>query len=283
MLREPNLEVEVRLLRIWVRQHTPRELQRGLRRGELLTQPPILVRTLTLVVEAKADEGEAKKEAAKRKDITGASTAVREAYFLAFAKDIRKALNGSGTRLMVTGGFRSAAVMRASLQGECDMVGVGRPLCGAPHCVRELLAGKIDRLPSYENTLQLPWLMQGAMGLKQGRLALVGAMQQWYYRQLILMGDRGKPDPGLSPLGQMMWMEVFEETTAYNLTGKERWGDMEVHLCRHRDKRSHALVDRMLYIGGWFIHAGFWFQVLLALAILNGIYSYSFRQTTPSQ
>jgi len=75
-------------------------------------------------VGGKADEGDETKN--KRKDVTGASTAVREAYFLKYAKDIREAIAGSGCCLMVTGGFRSAAVMRTALQGECDMVGVGR-------------------------------------------------------------------------------------------------------------------------------------------------------------
>jgi hypothetical protein len=147
------------------------------------------------------------------------------------------------------------------------------PLCGSPSCVRELLAGKIDRLPAYENTLELPWPLHSlAMQFKQGRLALVGAMQQWYYRQLILIGDRGKAAKELSPLGQMMWMEVFEETTAYNLKGKETWGDIEVYLCSHRNNRSHALIDRLLYVGGWFIHSGFWFAVLFACAILTALY-----------
>ncbi|OAA54388.1 Aldolase-type TIM barrel [Cordyceps fumosorosea ARSEF 2679] len=54
------------------------------------------------------------------------STAAREAFFLEFAKAVRKAF--PDTHLMVTGGFRSRLGLdHAVKSGACDMVGVGRP------------------------------------------------------------------------------------------------------------------------------------------------------------
>lgn len=55
-----------------------------------------------------------------------ARTKAREAYFLSFAKAIRS--HFKETPLMVTGGFRSRGGMaRAVSEGDCDLVGLGRP------------------------------------------------------------------------------------------------------------------------------------------------------------
>jgi 2,4-dienoyl-CoA reductase-like NADH-dependent reductase (Old Yellow Enzyme family) len=53
-------------------------------------------------------------------------TAAREAFFLEFAKEVRK--RHPGLVLMLTGGFRSRAGAEAAIQdGACDLVGIGRP------------------------------------------------------------------------------------------------------------------------------------------------------------
>lgn len=55
-----------------------------------------------------------------------ARTAVREAFFLEFAGEVRRAF--PEVSLIVTGGFRSRTGMEAAVAGrECDMVGLGRP------------------------------------------------------------------------------------------------------------------------------------------------------------
>ena len=42
--------------------------------------------------------------------------------------------------VMLTGGFRALRTMRNALgNGDCDLIGLGRPLCGQPHCVNRLL------------------------------------------------------------------------------------------------------------------------------------------------
>ena len=80
---------------------------------------------------------------------TSTSSRVREAYFMEFAADIRKALKT--TPLMVTGGIRSRDVMeRALSSGDCEMIGIGRPVCGDPDCVNKLLKEGAPALPDYE-------------------------------------------------------------------------------------------------------------------------------------
>jgi len=59
------------------------------------------------------------------------STIKREAYFLEFAEQCRRAV--PNFCLMVTGGFRSRTGMGAALRsGSCDLIGLGRPACIDP-------------------------------------------------------------------------------------------------------------------------------------------------------
>ena len=62
--------------------------------------------------------------------------------------------------LMVTGGFRTREGMQKALEsGICQVVGIGRPMCADPHCMKKLFSGEIDSLPSFEKTLSLgPWI-----------------------------------------------------------------------------------------------------------------------------
>jgi len=58
--------------------------------------------------------------------------------------------------ILHTGGFRSKKAMEDALESsDCDMVGIGRPLCGSLDCVQRLLDGQIEELPRYEQTLNL--------------------------------------------------------------------------------------------------------------------------------
>jgi 2,4-dienoyl-CoA reductase-like NADH-dependent reductase (Old Yellow Enzyme family) len=67
------------------------------------------------------------------------STRQREAYFLAFAEQVRRQ---TPVPLMVTGGFRTATGMQAALaSGDLDFVGLGRLLCIDPAVPQRLLAG----------------------------------------------------------------------------------------------------------------------------------------------
>jgi 2,4-dienoyl-CoA reductase-like NADH-dependent reductase (Old Yellow Enzyme family) len=79
------------------------------------------------------------------------STKVREAYFLEYAREVRKAV---AVPLMVTGGFRSRdAMKRALTEDGVDVIGLARPLCVHPEGPAGLLDGSLDRIGISEDGL----------------------------------------------------------------------------------------------------------------------------------
>ena len=80
----------------------------------------------------------------KRNEKRKESTVAREAYFLEYAQDIRKAVS---LPLMVTGGFRTKDGIEDALKSNiCQIVGIGRPLCADPYCVKKMIAGELKRI-----------------------------------------------------------------------------------------------------------------------------------------
>ena len=120
------------------------------------------------------------------------STRVREAYFLDYAEAIRAVAK---MPLMVTGGFRSRAGMEAALaSGALDVIGLARPFCTHPSCARELLEGRIDQLPAFEQQLHLAargWCSPASPFLLMKMINVLGA-QGWYYQQMDRVA-RGRP------------------------------------------------------------------------------------------
>ncbi|TNF05568.1 MAG: NADH:flavin oxidoreductase/NADH oxidase family protein [Deltaproteobacteria bacterium] len=110
------------------------------------------------------------------------STKKREAYFLEYAKDIKAVIK---CPLMVTGGFRTAEFMnQALLDGELDLVGLGRPLCINPDFSKQLLAGE-------PVVSQVHPLTSGVKVLdKIFPLEII-----WYTRQIQKMGKGEEPNP----------------------------------------------------------------------------------------
>ncbi|WP_085907858.1 NADH:flavin oxidoreductase/NADH oxidase family protein [Kiloniella majae] len=105
------------------------------------------------------------------------STIAREAYFLEYARDIKKSLN---IPIMVTGGFRSRVVMDNALSsGATDLIGMGRPFIIDPEFPEKLLKGLIDMAPAMERDFppaeELPR----------------GAVLNWFCHQLSLHGTVG--------------------------------------------------------------------------------------------
>jgi 2,4-dienoyl-CoA reductase-like NADH-dependent reductase (Old Yellow Enzyme family) len=67
-----------------------------------------------------------------------ARTMHREAFFLDYAREVRK--HYPDVLLMVTGGFRSRKGMQAALEsGACDLIGLGRPSAVWPRLAKEVL------------------------------------------------------------------------------------------------------------------------------------------------
>jgi 2,4-dienoyl-CoA reductase-like NADH-dependent reductase (Old Yellow Enzyme family) len=119
------------------------------------------------------------------------STRAREAYFLDYATAVRKVAR---MPLMVTGGFRSRVAMEAALDGDCDVIGLGRPLCWQPDFPRRLLAREVDRVERIEDRLKFAergW-RSPASGLLPLRILNTFGAQSWYYCQLFRLAE-GRP------------------------------------------------------------------------------------------
>lgn len=124
--------------------------------GGSLEQPKIVGHALR-------DEGE---------DGRRASSAKREAYFLALAGEVRAAAR---MPVMVTGGFRTRSVMIEALErGELDIVGIGRPFIVDPGAGAKLLEGTLQRLAEPE----------------VGLFSII----PWYTMQLERLADGDQPD-----------------------------------------------------------------------------------------
>ncbi len=142
------------------------------------------------------------------------STVKREAYFLDYAASIRRVAK---MPLMVTGGFRSRSGMEAPLAaGECDVIGLGRPLCTDADLPKRLLARQTSEAPRYEKTLVLKptgWLSPTSPLLFFRLLNVLGG-QAWYYVQLFRLADKGRPDLTLGVLGCVFRYFADEISTA---------------------------------------------------------------------
>ena len=181
------------------------------------------------------------------------STKLREAYYLLYCRDVRAALDAqaaaaaaatatkakakaAGMALMLTGGFRSRTAMEAALaDGDLDVVGLGRPLCGAPGCVNELLADPAHVLPAFEEELRLSYgnffgaLVRRALGsFRLGQLVLVITVQAWYYDMIYRIADGKSNTPDfkgavarIGCLGAYLRNEMEEGRKASRLVGPD--------------------------------------------------------------
>lgn len=126
---------------------------------------------------------------------------VREAYFLAYARQVRQRV---AIPLMLTGGFRSLAMMTEALsEGAIDVVGLARPLAVEPDLPARLLAGQDPLHP-------LPPIRTG---IKQ----VDGILEvYWYTRQLHRLAHGRPPEPRLGPwaaFGEALWMSTWDTIT----------------------------------------------------------------------
>ncbi len=133
-----------------------------------------------------------------------ASTRAREAYFQAFAPAIRAALTRA--RLMVTGGFRTAAGMAAAIEADgIDVIGLGRPLCVDPAAPARLLRGEITQLDRWENQLRIgPGWLGPHSPFPLMRVVNGFGVQGWYYEQLVHLADQGEARPNLGVLAALI-------------------------------------------------------------------------------
>ncbi|PLQ00038.1 NADH:flavin oxidoreductase/NADH oxidase family protein [Cupriavidus pauculus] len=118
----------------------------------------------------------------------------REAYFVAFARDIRAV---AAMPVMVTGGIRRQPVAEHVIQSGVDMVGIGTALAINPNLPRDWLAGK-DSAPALP---PITW--------KNKVLASLANMAAVKFQLRNL--SRGKAThPGVSPLRALILQQVSD-------------------------------------------------------------------------
>jgi 2,4-dienoyl-CoA reductase-like NADH-dependent reductase (Old Yellow Enzyme family) len=121
-----------------------------------------------------------------------ASTLAREAFFLDFAATVRSRY--PKIPLMVTGGFRTRAGMRAALEsGACDFIGIGRPAAVLPRLPKEILLNPSvadEDAEFFLKGVDLPWVMSKIPIKGLG----AGAESMYYGKQIQRMGK------GLAPV-----------------------------------------------------------------------------------
>ena len=138
----------------------------------------------------------------KRSEERKESTIAREAYFLEYAQDIRKAVS---LPLMVTGGFRTKEGIEDALQSKvCQMVGIGRPLCADPYCIKKMIEGEIETLPSFEKTLSLgPSILSPSSPFTIIKVINAFGAMAWFYQQIKNMAK------GLLPNHEQKLLNAF--------------------------------------------------------------------------
>ena len=131
------------------------------------------------------------------------STREREAMFLQYAQAIKAVAR---MPIMVTGGFRTLAGMRAALAaGHTDMIGLARPFCLDPDFPARMMAGQMHRLPVPEDRLVLG---KGWWGPNSPSPSVRGlnnlAQGGWYYHQIERLAAGEAPEPDLGPWRAML-------------------------------------------------------------------------------
>ena len=97
---------------------------------------------------------------------------------------------------MVTGGFRTKQGIENALESRvCQMIGIGRPLCADPLCIKKMLNGQLETLPKYEKTLSLgPWILSPSSPFLIIKAINAFGSMSWFYQQIKRMADGKMPD-----------------------------------------------------------------------------------------
>ena len=179
----------------------------GFAPGESLTVAEWLEKETVDVIEISGGNYEQPRmmnvEGVEQPDRTGlpASAAAREAYFLDFAVQMRARVR---TPLMVTGGFRTAQAINASLADDgIALAGIARPMVVYPDAPRQLLNG-MAALDRYEDRLRLgPGVLGPRSPFKSIRSANGFGALYWQYQQLRRLGRGEAPKLDMSLLAAL--------------------------------------------------------------------------------
>ncbi|KAA1397794.1 NADH:flavin oxidoreductase/NADH oxidase family protein [Aeromicrobium ginsengisoli] len=131
-----------------------------------------------------------------------ASTRAREAYFLEYARTVREVVGN--VPLAVTGGFRSRIGMGSAVaEGECDVVGVGRPTVVTTDSADVILSGRAETIEAH----QMKFGMRAALGRVADLKQLDGILDlSWHTDQLHRLGAGLEPDPNRGRMATVVAM-----------------------------------------------------------------------------
>lgn len=118
------------------------------------------------------------------------STREREAYFLDYARSVRR--EAGAIPIAVTGGFRSRMAMETALEaGECDLVGIARPTVTTTDAAASILDARSTTLTTHEIQAGLRQILGRFTDLK----ALDGFLNiSWNTDQLHRLARGQEPD-----------------------------------------------------------------------------------------
>jgi hypothetical protein len=133
---------------------------------------------------------------------------------------------------MVTGGFRTATGMNDAISKDgISAIGIGRPLCGDPHCTSALLQFGKD-LPRYEKMLGQPASFFGVNSpLLLIKLVASFSVMAWYYDQIVLLGNGQPNDYEPRPLRRFLALQKREVQW---LKARKAW------LAEHRQEQARV-------------------------------------------
>jgi len=134
------------------------------------------------------------------------STQKREAYFLEYAREVRKAVR---VPIMVTGGFRSRTAMEQAISEDgIDMIGLARPTCVHPDAATSLLSGATDKVGIEEDGMTIG---RGRFGMnaKSWLINLINTVSrvEYYGWQMTRMsrGQSPQTEGQANALGYFIW------------------------------------------------------------------------------
>jgi 2,4-dienoyl-CoA reductase-like NADH-dependent reductase (Old Yellow Enzyme family) len=143
-----------------------------------------------------------------------ASTLAREAYFLDYARRVRPLFPGP---LMITGGMRTVSAMNEALQaGDCELIGIARPMCAFPDSAAgALLNGSADALPTIEDSLSMARDALGA-GVDDATFKRIEsfALLGWYCNQVLRIGQAQEPALDMSVYDALLTYKAGETAAA---------------------------------------------------------------------
>ncbi len=147
------------------------------------------------------------------------STQRREAYFLEYAREVRKAVK---VPIMVTGGFRSRSAMEHAITKDgIDMIGLARPICVQPDAAASLLDGSTDKIGIEEDGLVMGSGRFG-MNAQNWLINLINTVSrvEYYAWQMTRMsrGQSSQTDARANALGYFIW--YLSRTTMLGLRRK---------------------------------------------------------------